>query len=71
MGKEDNMEVTGVIKECLPGTKFIVELENGFLCTCTISGKMRMANIRLLEGDKVTIVLSVYDVSNGRIVWRN
>lgn len=71
MAKSDNIEFEGVIVDKLPGTKFKVQLENGHIVQCGISGKMRMSNIRLVEGDKVKIAMSPYDINNGYIVWRN
>jgi translation initiation factor IF-1 len=73
MGKDDRFEVEGVVIEKIRGSKFIVELENGHKCTCTLSGKLRQNNIRILVGDTVTIDLSVKDptMSNGRIIWRS
>jgi translation initiation factor IF-1 len=73
MSKADRFEVDGVVIDCLPGSKFKVELENGHICTCTLSGKIRVNNIRILTGDKVTIDLSTSDptLTNGRIIYRN
>lgn len=71
MAKEDLIEVEGVIKEALPNAKFRVELENGHLVEAHISGKIRMNFIRILPGDKVKVELSPYDLSKGRITYRN
>lgn len=74
MAKEqDRFEVEGTITNVLPGGKFEVELENGHVCICTISGKLRQNFIRIIRGDKVTIDLSTKDpeLKNGRIIWRN
>jgi len=70
MAKSGVIEVDGIIKEALPGTKFIVELENGHQVLAHISGKMRMHYIRILVGDKVKLELSPYDLDKGRIVYR-
>ncbi len=70
MAKSGVIEVDGLIKEALPGTKFIVELENGHKVLAHISGKMRMHYIRILVGDKVKLELSPYDLDKGRIVYR-
>ncbi|MAE69064.1 MAG: translation initiation factor IF-1 [Gemmatimonadetes bacterium] len=64
------MQVEGTVLEPLPNTMFRVELENGHVVLAHISGKMRMYNIRILVGDKVTVELSPYDLSRGRIVYR-
>lgn len=70
MAKGGVIEVDGITKEALPGTKFIVELENGHQVLAHISGKMRMHYIRILVGDKVKLELSPYDLDKGRIVYR-
>lgn len=70
MSGKDVIEVEGVVKESLPNTIFIVELENGHQVTAHISGKLRMNYIRILPGDRVTVELSPYDLSKGRITWR-
>ncbi|MDY3052727.1 MAG: translation initiation factor IF-1 [Ndongobacter sp.] len=70
MSIKDVIEVEGVVKERLPNAIFIVELENGHQVTAHISGKLRMNYIRILEGDRVTVELSPYDLSKGRITWR-
>ena len=70
MGKEDCVEVEGKVIEPLPNAMFRVELDNGHKVLAHISGKMRMRFIRILPGDKVTIELSPYDLTRGRIVWR-
>jgi hypothetical protein len=70
MSKKDAIEVTGVVVEALPNAIFRVELENGHQIQAHISGKLRMNSIRILEGDKVTVELSPYDLSQGRITWR-
>lgn len=70
MSKEDIIELEGTIKEALPNATFIVELENGHEVLGHISGKLRMNFIRILPGDKVTVELSPYDLTRGRITWR-
>ena len=67
MAKEDIIEVEGTVVESLPNTKFKVELENGHVILAHISGKLRMHYIRILPGDKVTVELSPYDLTKGRI----
>lgn len=64
------MECEGVVVEVLPNTVFRVKLTNGHIITAHISGKMRMNYIRILPGDKVTVEVSVYDVTQGRITFR-
>ena len=71
MPKEELIEVEGTIKEALPNAKFRVELENGHIVEAHISGKIRMNFIRILPGDKVKVELSPYDLSRGRITYRN
>ena len=70
MAKEDCVEVEGIVVEPLPNAMFRVELENGHKVLAHVSGKMRMKFIRILPGDRVTIQLSPYDLTRGRIVWR-
>lgn len=70
MSSKDVIEVKGVVKERLPNAIFIVELENGHDVMAHISGKLRMNYIRILEGDQVTVELSPYDLTKGRITWR-
>ena len=70
MAKEDNIEVQGTIVETLPNAMFRVELENGQVILAYVSGKMRMHFIKILPGDKVTIELSPYDLTKGRITYR-
>ena len=71
MAKEDSIEMQGTILETLPNTMFRVELENGHVVIAHISGKMRKIYIRILTGDKVTVALTPYDLSKGRIVFRS
>ena len=70
MAKEDVIEVEGTVVEALPNAMFQVELENGHEVLAHISGKLRMNFIRILPGDKVTVELSPYDLTRGRITWR-
>jgi len=70
MPKEETIKVEGTIVEVLPNTMFRVELENGHKVLAYISGKMRKNFIRILPGDKVTVELSLYDLSRGRIIYR-
>jgi len=70
MAKEDHIEMEGVVVETLPNTMFRVELENGHVVTAHISGRMRKHYIRILTGDKVTVQLTPYDLSKGRITYR-
>jgi len=71
MGKEDSIEVMGTVLEPLPNTTFLVELEDNRTITAHLSGKMRMNYIKILPGDRVTIQLSVYDPTKGRITYRH
>jgi translation initiation factor IF-1 len=70
LAKDDVIEVEGTVIEALPNAMFQVELENGHKVLAHISGKLRMNFIRILPGDKVTIELSPYDLTRGRITWR-
>ncbi len=70
MSKSDVIEIGGVVVEKLPNTMFKVELENGHQVLATISGRLRQNFIRILPGDKVTMELSPYDLTKGRIIWR-
>jgi translation initiation factor IF-1 len=70
LSKEDAIELEGTVTEPLPNAMFKVELENGHVVLAHISGKMRMHYIRILPGDKVTVELSPYDLSRGRITYR-
>ena len=71
MSKQDAIELEGKVIEPLPNAMFNVELENGKTSLCTISGKIRMNYIRILPGDKVTVEMSPYDLTKGRITWRS
>jgi translation initiation factor IF-1 len=71
MSKSDVIEVEGVVVEKLPSAMFKVELENGLQVLAHISGKLRMNYIRILPGDKVTMEMSPYDLTKGRIIWRD
>ena len=68
--KDDVIEFEGVVVEALPNATFKVKLPNGHIVTAHISGKLRMNYIRILPGDKVTVEVSVYDLTKGRITWR-
>ena len=70
MAKEEGIEMEGTVVETLPNTMFRVELENGHVITANISGKMRKNYIRILTGDKVTVQVTPYDLTKGRIVFR-
>ena len=70
MAKSDVIEVQAVVKENLPNAMFKVELENGVVILATVSGKIRMNYIRILPGDKVTVEISPYDLTRGRITFR-
>jgi translation initiation factor IF-1 len=70
VAKEDALQMEGTVMETLPNTTFRVELENGHVVTAHISGKMRKNYIRILKGDNVTVELTPYDLSKGRIVYR-
>ena len=71
MAKEAGIRVDAVVKEALPSAVFRVQLENGHMVTAHVSGTMRMHFIRILPGDRVTVELSPYDLSKGRIVYRD
>jgi translation initiation factor IF-1 len=71
MAKEDHIRMLGTVIETLPNTVFRVKLENGHIVTAHISGRMRKHYIRILTGDKVTVELTPYDLSKGRIVFRD
>ncbi|HUT34823.1 MAG TPA: translation initiation factor IF-1 [Planctomycetota bacterium] len=71
MPKEQGIRVEAVVKEALPNAVFRVQLENGHIVVAHVSGKMRMHFIRILPGDRVTVELSPYDLSKGRIVYRD
>ena len=70
MAKDDVLEVEGKVIDALPNAMFMVELENGHQILAHISGKLRMNFIKILPGDKVTVEISPYDLSKGRITWR-
>lgn len=67
---KDSIELKGVVIDALPNAKFRVELENGHKILAHLSGKLRMNYIRIMPGDKVTVELSPYDLTKGRITWR-
>lgn len=68
--KDDVIEFEGVVTEALPNTTFKVKLPNDHIVTAQISGKLRMNIIKIVPGDRVTVEVSVYDLSKGRITWR-
>ncbi|MDR0405205.1 MAG: translation initiation factor IF-1 [Clostridiales bacterium] len=70
MAKDDVLELEGTVVDALPNAMFQVELENGHKILAHISGKLRMNFIRILPGDKVTVEMSPYDLTKGRITWR-
>ena len=71
MAKDDVIELEGTVVESLPNTMFQVDIVNGHIILAHISGKLRMNFIRILPGDKVTVQMSPYDVTRGRITWRS
>lgn len=71
MAKDDVIEVEGKVVEKLPNATFRVQLENGHIILAHISGKLRMNFIRIIPGDKVLVEMSPYDLTKGRIVWRD
>ena len=71
MAKDDVLELEGTVVEALPNAVFQVELENGHKILAHISGKLRMNFIKILPGDKVTVEMSPYDLTKGRITWRS
>ena len=70
MAKDDVIEIEGTVVDALPNAMFKVELQNGHQILAHISGKLRMNFIRILPGDKVTVEMSAYDLTKGRITWR-
>ena len=71
MAKDDVIELEGTVVESLPNTSFRVDIGNGHTILAHISGKLRMNFIRILPGDKVTVQMSPYDLTRGRITWRS
>lgn len=71
MAKKDVIEVFGIVEEAQPNAMFVVKLENGYQVLAHISGKIRMNFIRILPGDRVKVELSPYDLTRGRITWRD
>ncbi|XMB86606.1 translation initiation factor IF-1 [Mycoplasmatota bacterium WC44] len=71
MAKDNVIELEGTVREVLPNTQFRVELENGHKILAHVSGKIRMHYIRILPGDKVTVEISPYDLTRGRITYRH
>lgn len=70
--KEEHISVTGLVVDTLPGTKFKVQIDNTeTIIDCTISGKLRINSIQIAEGDSVEVEISPYNLTAGRIVWRN
>ncbi|MDD6270201.1 MAG: translation initiation factor IF-1 [Oscillospiraceae bacterium] len=70
MSKEDMIEVEGIVQEALPNAMFKVELQNKHTILAHVSGKLRLNYIRIVPGDKVTVEMSPYDLTKGRITWR-
>ncbi|MCI6646775.1 MAG: translation initiation factor IF-1 [Oscillospiraceae bacterium] len=71
MSKDEEIELEGTVVEALPNTMFKVDIGNGHVILAHISGKLRMNYIRILPGDKVTVQMSPYDLTRGRITWRS
>ncbi len=71
MAKDDVIEIEGIVTDNLPNAMFKVDLGNGLTILATISGKLRMNFIKILPGDKVTVQMSPYDLTRGRITWRS
>ena len=71
MSKDEEIELEGTVVEALPNTMFKVDIGNGHVILAHISGKLRMNYIRILTGDKVTVQMSPYDLTRGRITWRS
>ena len=71
MAKSEAIEIEGVVLEKLPNAMFKVEIEGGHIVLAHISGKLRMNYIKILPGDKVTLAFSPYDLTKGRIIWRD
>ena len=71
MSKDEEIELEGPVVEALPNTMFKVDIGNGHVILAHISGKLRMNYIRILPGDKVTVQMSPYDLTRGRITWRS
>ena len=71
MAHQGAFETEGIVKEALPNTLFRVELENGHVVLCHLSGRMRMNYIKILPGDRVKIEMTPYDKTKGRIIYRN
>ena len=71
MAKEEAIEIDGIVEDVLPGTTFRVHLANGHYVLATIAGKMRRFRIRVLAGDRVTLAVSPYDLTRGRITFRH
>jgi translation initiation factor IF-1 len=69
--RQDRLELAGHVEECLPGTLFRVVCDNGHQVLCTLGGRLRLNRIRILPGDNVRVEVSPYDLSRGRVVYRN
>lgn len=69
--KEEHITTTGTVIDCLPGTKFKVDIGNDHIILCTLSGKLRLNKIQITNGDSVEVEISPYDLNAGIIVWRN
>lgn len=70
MAKDDVIEIEGIVTDTLPNQQFTVDIGNGHTITAVLSGKLRMNFIRVVRGDKVTVQMSPYDLTQGRITWR-
>lgn len=71
MAKEDMIEIEGIVTKALPNQQFTVDIGSGHTITAVVSGKLRMNFIKILPGDKVTVQMSPYDLTQGRITWRS
>ena len=71
MAKDDVIEIEGIVTDALPNAMFKVDIGNGHIILASISGKLRMNFIKILTGDKVTVQMSPYDLTRGRITWRS
>ena len=71
MAKQDTLTFDGVVKDLLPNAMFRVELSNGYMITAHTAGKLRKNRIRVLQGDKVTVEMTPYDLTKGRIIFRS
>lgn len=71
MASDDKILLSGTVTEAQPSSRFLVTLDNGMKVNCTISGKLRIHQIRITSGDKVDVEVSAYDLTRGRIIWRH